>query len=111
MNKKAFIIEDHPGQMAHFMVLFHMGTIMMAYTTLIITANHLETILFGQARGTIYKGSILSSVMIEQTIMYNIFHNDRLSTIISKCIKGLINKINMNRTQNEIVHAIFSYSL
>ena len=31
--------------------------------------NHLETILFAQARGTFYEGSLLLSVMIEQTII------------------------------------------
>ena len=34
-----------------------------------ITANCLEAIPFGQARGTIYEGSLLLSVMIEQTII------------------------------------------
>ena len=34
-----------------------------------ITANHLETIPSAQARSTIYEGSLLSSVMIEQTII------------------------------------------
>ena len=34
-----------------------------------ITTYHLETIPFGQARGTIYEDSLFSSVMIEQTII------------------------------------------
>ena len=35
MNNKAFIKEDPWGQMAHFMALFHMSTIIMAYATII----------------------------------------------------------------------------
>ena len=34
-----------------------------------ITTYHLEAIPFGQARGTIYEGIVLSSVTIEQTII------------------------------------------
>ena len=32
MNNKAFTIEDHPGQIAHFMALFHASTKIKAYT-------------------------------------------------------------------------------
>ena len=37
-----------------------------------ITTNHLEAIQFGQARGTIYEGSLLLSVVIEQTIIQSL---------------------------------------
>ena len=35
MNNKAFTIKDHPGKIACFMVLFHMSTTIIPYTTLI----------------------------------------------------------------------------
>ena len=35
MNNTVLIKEDPPGQMAHFMTLFHIHTIMMAFATLI----------------------------------------------------------------------------
>ena len=43
-----------------------------------ITTNHLKAIPFGQARGTIYKGSLLSYVLIKQTNTGNIAFNRSL---------------------------------
>ena len=69
ISNKASILEDCPGEMAYFTALFPMSIIMMAYMT-ILTANCLGTIPFGQVKGTIYKVSLLSSVIIQKTIIH-----------------------------------------
>ena len=65
-DQKGFTIEDHPGDIAHFSALFHMKTIIMPYTPLILPDIVQDTIPFAQARGTVYEGSLSVSVMIEK---------------------------------------------
>ena len=66
MNHKALTIDGHQGQVAGFTELLHTGTTIMPCITN-ITTNNLET--SPHARGTIYEGNLLLSIMIEQTII------------------------------------------
>ena len=55
--------------MAHFMVLFCMSFYNYGLHSSNITTDHLEAIPFRQSKAAVYEGSLLSSVMIEQTII------------------------------------------